>query len=84
MRPDTAAEIANEVRLIQQFADSYRRKISSIIDNLNGDLRRVPDAQCVRLCVEAVDMMLMNQREMAKMLSRLSANEMPAPVGRAA
>lgn len=72
MRPVTAAEIENEVRLIQQFADSYRRRISVVIERLNGDLGQVPDGRSVRLCIEAVDMLLVNQCQLARMVGQLS------------
>jgi formate-dependent nitrite reductase cytochrome c552 subunit len=79
MSPQLASEILSEVKLIQQFTDTYRRKFSSVIASLNGDLHRAPDAQAVRLCVEAVDMMLMSQRQLARAISRIGEAEPRRP-----
>lgn len=76
MSSELASEILSEVKLIQQFTDSYRSKFSSVIARLNGDLGRAADAQAVRLCVEAVDMMLMSQRQLAQAISRIGQDEL--------
>lgn len=71
MSSELAGEILSEVKLIQQFTDAYRGKFSRVIAQLNGDPGRAPDAQAIRLCVEAVDMMLMSQRQLASAISRI-------------
>jgi hypothetical protein len=60
--------------LIGRFADSYRRRISVLIDHLNQNLASHADPASLRLCVETVDMMLSNQSELARVLHELAAS----------
>ncbi len=74
----TRQRLRQEVDLMERFTRTYRRKIVDLIDRLNG-AGAVPtpsDLQCVRLCVEAVDMMLVSQTQMAKTLREFT--ESPA------
>ena len=59
--------LRQEVDLMERFAQSYRRKVGDLIARLNGD-PSPSDLQCVRLCVEAVDMMLASQSQVAQTL----------------
>jgi hypothetical protein len=73
MSPTTRRQLQQEVDLIGRFAESYRRKFSALIDKLNhnpSDQRT--DLASLRLCVEAVDMMLSNQTELARVLRDLT------------
>ena len=72
MSPRVRRQISNEVDLIGRFAEAYRRKFSTLIDRMNhgGDL--AVDMASLRLCVEAVDMMLANQSELARALRELT------------
>ena len=63
--------LRQEVDLMERFAQSYRRKVGDLIARLNGD-QTPSDLQCVRLCVEAVDMMLASQTQMAQTLRELA------------
>jgi hypothetical protein len=67
------SRIHQEVELIQRFAGSYGKKFDDLIARLNGDAP-VPtaDGQCLRLCVEAVNMVLSLQGQLAKVLDDLS------------
>ena len=91
MSPQHRRQIRQEVDLIQRFADSYRRKFADLIDKMNhattsgGSM----DIGSLRLCVEAVDMMLATHHQLANAVARLSddapdAPDAPAPLRPAA
>ena len=63
--------LREEVDLMERFTQSYRRKVLDLIERLNG-ASAPSDLQCVRLCVEAVDMMLASQSQMAKTLREMT------------
>jgi hypothetical protein len=73
--------LRQEVDLMDRFTRSYRRKFADLIDRLNRADQR-SDLQCVRLCVEAVDMMLASQSQVAKSLREMTTE--PPPATRAA
>lgn len=64
--------LRQEVELMERFTQSYRRKFAEIIDRMNRS-QPASDLQCVRLCVEAVDMMLASQSQVAQSLRELAA-----------
>ncbi|MDB5353954.1 MAG: hypothetical protein JWN24_407 [Phycisphaerales bacterium] len=72
-------EIEDEAELIERFVRSYRRKFAAAIEQLNrlpepaAELRT--ELQCLRLCVEAVDMVLVNQDRLVRALRKLSADQ---------
>ena len=71
--------LRQEVDLMNRFTQSYRRKFAVLIDRLNGsDSDPRSDLQCVRLCIEAVDMMLASQSQVAQSLREMT-NEPAAP-----
>jgi hypothetical protein len=73
MSPTTRRQLRQEVDLIGRFAESYRRKFSELIDRLNhSPTTHSTDLASLRLCVEAVDMMLSNQTELARVLRDLT------------
>ena len=72
MSPRMRRQMAQEVDLIGRFAESYRRKFSALINRMNRGVDETTDLASLRLCVEAVDMMLANQTEMAKMLRAMT------------
>jgi hypothetical protein len=63
--------LRQEVELMERFAQSYRRKFAALIDRLNG-AAAPSDLQCMRLCVEAVDMMLASQSQVAQSLREIA------------
>jgi hypothetical protein len=65
--------LCQEVDLMERFTQSYRRKFAELIDRMNR-AQPTSDLQCMRLCVEAVDMMLASQSQVA-----LSLREMAGP-----
>lgn len=82
MPPHVRRHLIQEVDLIGRFADSYRRKFASMIDRMNHapNQHETTDLASLRLCVEAVDMMLSNQSELARVLRDLTeARPEPKP-----
>ncbi|HVT88487.1 MAG TPA: hypothetical protein VHD56_06515 [Tepidisphaeraceae bacterium] len=71
-------QIKQEVDLITRFAESYRRKFASLIDRMNRAPDSVSDLASLRLCVEAVDMILSNQSELARALSQMTESRAKA------
>lgn len=69
--------LRQEVDLMNRFTQSYRRKFAVLIDRMNGSEPR-SDLQCVRRCLEAVDMMLASQSQVAQSLREMT-NEPAAP-----
>lgn len=72
--------IQREVDLIQRFAGTYGRKFDELIGRMNeraGVEPAGPDEQSLRLCVEAVNMVLSLQCQLARVLAELS-NDAPA------
>ena len=61
----TTQRLRQEVDLMERFTETYRRKFASLIDRMNRS-QPTSDLQCVRLCVEAVDMMLASQSPVAQ------------------
>jgi hypothetical protein len=91
MSPQQRSQIRQEVDLIQRFSDTYRRKFAALIERMNHATAATgaPDAGTLRLCVEAVDMMLATHHQLANAVARLSddtsnAPDGPAPLRRAA
>jgi hypothetical protein len=77
MTEQMSGKIRQEVDLISRFAETYRRRFSSIIDRMNNNTADpATDLASLRLCVEAVDMMLASQKQLAKALYEMTAGEM--------
>ena len=69
--------LRQEIDLMARFTQTYRRKFALLIDRFNGSDPR-SDLQCVRLCIEAVDMMLASQSQVAQSLREMTS---AAPTG---
>ena len=74
MQPQVSGRLKQEVDLIQRFTETYRRKVSYMIDRMNHGGSAATNAAGLRLCVEAVDMMLASQKQLCKTLSELAGN----------
>jgi hypothetical protein len=72
MSPHARRQLRREVDLIGTFAESYRRKFSTLIDRMNRHADPSTALASMRLCVEAVDMMLSSQTELARALQALT------------
>jgi hypothetical protein len=63
--------LRQEVELMERFTHTYRRKFAELIDRMNRS-QPISDLQCIRLCLEAVDMMLASQSQVAQSLRELA------------
>ena len=66
-----SGRLREEADLIARFTESYRRRFSSMIDQMNRGDSAAVDMAGLRLCVEAVDMMLASQKQLCKALSEI-------------
>jgi hypothetical protein len=83
MATSASQRLREEVELMERFTQTYRRKFAELIDRLNAPTTP-SDLQCVRLCVEAVDMMLASQSQIAKSLREMTDGERVAAEAKAA
>lgn len=67
--------IWQEADLIERFARGYRAKFAQLIDQLNAANGQLTDTECLRQCVEAIDVMLENQCRLADALKRLNSDK---------
>jgi hypothetical protein len=63
--------LKDEAAVIERFTQAYRRKFDVIIDRLNRS-GGPSDVQCVRLCVEAVNMLLSSQAQVARTIQEMA------------
>ncbi len=75
--------IQDEVELIQRFAGAYGKKFDDLIARMNAPAGTSPvgvgtDGQCLRLCVEAVNMVLSLQGHLAGVLDEMSRHSADA------
>jgi hypothetical protein len=75
------SRLRQEVELIQRFAGSYGRKFDALIAHLNVSPAAPADGQSVRLCVEAINMVLNLQEHLAGVLADLSCESAPTAGG---
>ena len=68
---NTKQRLRQEVDLIERFTQTYRRKFDEMIDKLNRS-GEGSDLQCVRLCVEAVNMLLTSQAQVARTIQEIA------------
>ena len=76
--------LKDEAAVIERFTQAYRRKFDAVIDRLNQS-GAPTDLQCVRLCVEAVNMLLSSQAQVARTIQEMAeAGQGGSPTRRAA
>jgi hypothetical protein len=66
------ADIRKEADLIERFSSAYRKRLGQLVEQLNKPGFAAADMQCLRLCVEAVDLILSSQSKLARAIDRLS------------
>jgi hypothetical protein len=71
-------QIEGELSLMTRFAEAYRPKFAAMIRELNRDTPGDP-RQSLRLCVEAMGMLLDSQARLARVLSRLDERDSVYP-----
>ncbi len=72
MSPVARQQIHEDLELIERFSSSYGREFSSLIRELNADPTPQTGRKSLRLCVEAVNMLLDSQKQLAAALRSLS------------
>lgn len=70
--------ITREAALIGRVTAYYRTKFGELIDRMNRHPDPVSELASIRLCVEAVDMMLSSQGRIAKALGEMNAEAKPS------
>ena len=62
-----------EADLISRLAEYYRQRFGEMIDRMNRHpSSAAEDLACLRLCVEAVDVMLSSQSQLAKAMGEIT------------
>ena len=64
-------QMLQEAALAARFSEIYRRQFAALIERLNDNLAQPPDRDGLRLCIEAVDMMLATQTYLTKAIAQL-------------
>ena len=72
-------QLRQELDVIDRFARSYREQFDVLIRQLNADPTPQTGRQCLRLCVEAVNMLLSTQNQLASALRSLSEEPSKPP-----
>ncbi|MDQ3441677.1 MAG: hypothetical protein M3478_15145 [Planctomycetota bacterium] len=72
MSPQNRQAIRKEADLTERVVEYYRRLFAGLITRMNREPAVRSDIECMRMCVEAVDMMLENQGRMTKALRELT------------
>jgi hypothetical protein len=73
MPMDSREKMLEEAEVATRFAEMYRRHFAELIERLNKNLAQPPDRDGLRLCIEAVDMMLATQSYLTRSIAQLSA-----------
>ena len=71
MSVDMKDRLRAEVDLIERFTQTYRRKFDALIERLNRS-GGPSDLHCVRLCVEAVNMLMTSQAQVARTIRAMA------------
>lgn len=69
-------QFRRDLELIQRFTDTYSRCFADLIGQLNTSPSTALAERGLRLCIEAVDMMLLTQKQMAAMLGQLTLGQL--------
>ena len=72
MSPQARQAIRKEADLTERVVEYYRRAFAGLIARMNREPAVRSDIECMRMCVEAVDMMLENQGRMTKALREIA------------
>lgn len=58
-------QLRQDVEVMQRYASYYQQQFTRMIDTLNRQTVATAETQCLRLCVEAVNMVLDTQSRLA-------------------
>ena len=70
-------QMLQEAALAARFSEIYRRQFATLIERLNHNLDPPPDRDGLRLCIEAVDMMLATQTYLTRAIAQLGSAAEP-------
>jgi len=71
MAAEIRDQMLQEAALAARFSEIYRRHFAELIERLNHNLGTPPDRDGLRLCIEAVDMMLATQTYLTRAIAQL-------------
>jgi hypothetical protein len=71
MSPTVRRQIRHEADLVEQFTSLYRKRFVSVIEQLNATPRRTADAECLRLCVEVIDMLVESHHQLTQAVAHI-------------
>lgn len=83
MTHELAQQIRLEADFVERCAAYYRGQFDKLIEQMNHATTPV-DQHSLRLCVEAIDVLLSNQNRLAKVLERLVDQQQPVRLKTAA
>ena len=73
MVPQSRQQISSELEFIHRFAAAYSQRFQALIDGLNSPT--IPSAgECLRLCVETVNLLLSTQQQIAGILQQMAVS----------
>jgi len=72
MSPNARERIRQDLDLIERFSRSYRDEFTTLIRELNADPTPQIGRKSLRLCVEAVNMLLDMQNQLATTMRSIS------------
>jgi hypothetical protein len=71
MNANQRIELKREVELIGRLSDAFGHRFAELVDRLNRPDAAPPSTATLRLCVEAVNMMLDTQTRLARTIARV-------------
>ncbi len=70
MSPTARLRIQEEMSLVERYVGVYHRRLAGLIGDLNGS--NANDRECLKMCVEAVDVILTSQNKLCRTLREMS------------
>lgn len=75
MLQESRRRIQQDLELIERFAHAYRERFSTLISELNSAPTAQTASEGLRLCVEALNMVLQTQGSLTFALKELASND---------
>jgi len=75
MSAEARDRILQEANLAARFSEMYRRRFAELIERMNKNLHDPAGRDGLRLCIEAVDMMLATQSYLTRAIVQLGETE---------
>lgn len=71
MSPTVRVRIREEMSLVERYVSIYHRRLADLIGELNSPTPAT-DRECLKMCVEAVDVILTSQNQLCRTLREMS------------